>query len=82
MTSKDLNYIGNLQFWGNDDAAVSFCPTFVSLVKQILPLQILEKAKNEDPSLYEKMMRFLEKYNKLSQKAKNYIDEVILGQIW
>ncbi|KAL6735716.1 hypothetical protein Aduo_006130 [Ancylostoma duodenale] len=37
---------------------------------------ILEKAKKEDPILYEKMVRFLDKYNKLSAGASKYVDEV------
>ncbi|EYC33304.1 hypothetical protein Y032_0002g712 [Ancylostoma ceylanicum] len=37
-----------------------------------------EKAKNENPPLYEKMMHFLEKYHKLSEQAKKYVDDVVL----
>ncbi|RCN36090.1 hypothetical protein ANCCAN_18040 [Ancylostoma caninum] len=37
---------------------------------------ILEKAKNDDPILYEKMVHFLTKYNKLSEEADKYMNEV------
>ncbi|EYC33313.1 hypothetical protein Y032_0002g719 [Ancylostoma ceylanicum] len=37
---------------------------------------ILEKAKSEDPILYEKMVHFLVKYNKLSKGATQYLNEV------
>ncbi|KAL6735714.1 hypothetical protein Aduo_006128 [Ancylostoma duodenale] len=36
---------------------------------------ITEKAKKENPLLHEKMMRFLEKYNKLSKEAREYVNE-------
>ncbi|RCN24726.1 hypothetical protein ANCCAN_29572 [Ancylostoma caninum] len=36
---------------------------------------IREKAKKENPPLYEKMMSFLEKYHKLSKEAREYVDE-------